>query len=66
MSAAFSIAPALGDFVIVTPVTALMANCRLLGAYVYQTDGIEIAFGSEGGNVTGAAHNFRMMIIDVT
>lgn len=66
VSAAFSMQPAVGDIVIAIPMAALPTNARLQGAWIYQTDGVEITFGSEGGNVTGAATNFRFLIIDVT
>lgn len=66
VSAALSFQPTLGDAVIAMPITALMANCRLSGAYVYATDGVELAFTSEGGNVTGAAHNFKFLFFDLT
>jgi hypothetical protein len=66
VSSAFSMQPAVGDAVIAIPMEALPTNARLQGAWVYQTDGIEITFGSEGGNVTGAAKNFRFLVIDLT
>jgi hypothetical protein len=66
VSGSFAIQPAVGDLVIVAPMEALPTNCRFQGAYVSATDEVTICFGSEGGNVTGAAKNFRMFIIDVT
>ncbi|HYF52839.1 MAG TPA: hypothetical protein VEA41_01110, partial [Salinarimonas sp.] len=66
VSSAFSIQPAVGDAVIAIPQEALPTNARLQGAFVYQTDGVEICFGSEGGNVTGANKNFKFLIIDLT
>lgn len=66
VAAAFSIQPAVGDAVIAIPTGSLPSNCRLQGAYVYQTDGIEIVFGSEGGNVTGANVNFNFLVLDLT
>lgn len=66
VAAAFSIQPTIGDAVIAIPRAALPTNCRLQGAWVYQTDGIEVVFGSEGGNVTGAATNFDFLIFDLT
>lgn len=66
VASALSFQPTLGDAVIAIPITALMTACRLQGAYVYQTDGVEIVFGSEGGNVTGAAHNFKFLFFDLT
>lgn len=66
VSSAFSMQPAVGDAVIAIPQEALPTNCRLQGAWVYQTDGVEITFGSEGGNVTGANKNFKFLVIDLT
>jgi len=66
VASAFSMAPAVGDFVIAAPQEALPTNCRLQGAFVSATDEIELCFGSEGGNVTGAAKNFKFLVIDVT
>lgn len=66
VSSAFSIQPAVGDVVIAIPQEALPSNARLSGAWVYQTDGVEITFSSEGGNVTGANKNFKFLVIDLT
>lgn len=66
VSSAFSIQPAVGDAVIAIPQEALPTNCRFQGAWVYQTDGVEIVFGSEGGNVVGASKNFKFLVIDLT
>lgn len=66
VSAAFTMQPAVGDAVIVAPTAALPTNCRLLGAWVTTTDTVQITYGSEGGNVTGAASNHRIIIIDLT
>ena len=66
VSSAFSIQPAVGDVVVAIPQEALPSNCRLGGAWVYQTDGVEISFQSEGGNVTGASKNFKFFVIDLT
>lgn len=66
VSAGSTFQPAVGDVVIAIPLAALPTNCRLQGAWVYQTDGVEITFGSEGGNVTGAARNFKFLYIDLT
>lgn len=63
---ALTFACAVGDQVLVTPVVALPTNCRLQGAYVSATDTVTICFGSEGGNVTGAAKNFNMLFFDLT
>lgn len=66
VSGAFSMQPAVGDAVIAIPQEALPTNARLQGAWVYQTDGVEITFGSEGGNVVGASKNFKFLVIDLT
>lgn len=58
--------PAVGDAVIPIPLEALPTNCRLQGAWVNATDQIQIVFGSEGGNVTGAAKNFKFLVFDCT
>jgi len=59
-------AAAVGDAVIARPTEALPTNCRLQCAYVTGTDTIRVVFGSEGGNVTGAAKNFKFLIFDLT
>lgn len=59
-------APAVGDAVIAIPLEALPTNARLQGAWVSATDTVQITFGSEGGNVTGASKNFKFIIIDLT
>jgi len=64
--AAMTFACAVGDHVLVTPIVALPSNCRLQGAYVSATDTVTICFGSEGGNVTGAAKNFNFLFFDLT
>lgn len=66
VSGSFAVQPAVGDAVIAIPMEALPTNCRLQGAFVSATDQIEIVFGSEGGNVTGAAKNFRFLLLDLT
>lgn len=67
-TAALTFACAVGDQVLVTPIeaTELPTNCRLQGAYVSATDEVTICFGSEGGNVTGAAKNFNFLFFDLT
>lgn len=55
-----------GDLVIVTPMEALPSACRLQGAWVNATDTVQITYGSEGGNVTGAAKSHKIFIIDLT
>ena len=59
-------APAVGDAVIAIPAEALPANARLQGAWVSAIDQVQITFGSEGGNVVGAAKNFTFLFIDLT
>ena len=63
---ALTFAAAVGDAVIARPTEALPTNCRLQGAFVVSTDTIQVCFGSEGGNVTGAAKNFKFLIFDLT
>lgn len=63
VAAAFTIAPAVGDLVLVAPQVALPTNCRLGAAQVTATDTVQITFHSEGGNVTGAAKNCTIAII---
>jgi hypothetical protein len=65
-TSALTFACAVGDHVLVTPIAALPTNCRLQGAYVSATDTVTICFGSEGGNVTGAATNFNFLFFDRT
>ncbi len=55
-----------GDAVIAVPLEALPTNCRLGGAWVNATDQVQVTFSSEGGNVTGAAKNFKFVIFDFT
>lgn len=57
---------AVGDIVLgASPAAAMPTNARLLGVYVTATDEVTFVFGSEGGNVTGAATNFNLLIADV-
>lgn len=57
---------AVGDAVLAVPLEALPTNCRQQGAYVSATDTVTIVYGSEGGNVTGAAKNYRFLVFDLT
>jgi hypothetical protein len=66
VSSALSFQPAVGDAVIVIPQEALPTNARLQGAWVTTTDSVQVTFGSEGGNVTGAAKNFKFLFLDLT
>jgi len=58
--------PLVGDAVIAIPLVALPTNCRLQGAWVTTTDTVQVVFGSEGGNVVGAAKNFKFLVFDCT
>lgn len=68
VSGAFTMQPAIGDQVLVNPSEALPTDCILCGAYVSATDQVTISFAAkEGGSgVTGAAKNFKMLVIDMT
>lgn len=59
-------AASVGDIVIVTPTEALPSACRLQGAWVTATDTVQITYGSEGGNVTGASKTHKFLLIDLT
>ena len=63
---AMTFTPIVGDFVIVTPVVALPTNARLQGAWISDTNSVQITYGSEGGNVTGAAKNHAFLFFDLT
>ena len=58
--------PKVGDAVIAIPLAALPTNARLSWAWVSATDQVTITFSSEGGDVTGAAKNFRFLYFDCT
>lgn len=47
-----------------SPTVALPTNCRFQNAYVSADDTVTFVFGSEGGNVTGAAKNFLLVVAD--
>ena len=66
VSSAFTMQPAVGDAVFAIPQEALPTAARLQGAWVNATDQVQITFGSEGGNVTGANKNFKFLVIDLT
>ena len=57
---------AVGDMVLVAPKEALPTNCRLQGAFVTASNVVTFTFGSEGGNVTGAAKLFDILVLDRT
>ena len=59
-------APTVGDAVIACPLVALPTNCRLVSAHVVATDSVQLVFGSEGGNVTGASKNISLLFLDLT
>lgn len=59
-------APQVGDAVIAIPLEALPTNCRFQGAIITAADTVQLTFGSEGGNVTGAAKNFKFLFVDLT
>lgn len=63
VSSAFTASVTVNDFIIVNPTVALPTNCRFQGAIITATDTVTITYGSEGGNVTGAAkaHNFLLL-----
>ena len=65
VSAAFTVAPALGDLVFAAPAEALPTDCVLCGAYVSATDQITVSFGTKegGAGVTGANKNFKFWLI---
>lgn len=63
---AMDFVPTVGDAIVAIPLEALPTNCRLQGAWINATDQVQITFGSEGGNVTGAAKNFKFLVIDCT
>jgi hypothetical protein len=66
VSAGSTFQPKVGDAVIPIPLEALPTNCRLQGAWTNATDQVQVVFGSEGGNVTGAAKNFKFLYVDCT
>lgn len=57
---------AVGDRVTAIPQEAMETNARILSAYVIGNDSIRVVFGSEGGNVTGGAKNFKFHMTDLT
>lgn len=63
---AMTFAPAVGDLVVAIPLEALPSNARLQGAWVSATDTVQVVYGSEGGNVTGANKNHKFIIFDLT
>lgn len=63
VASAFTASVTTADFVIVNPTEALPTNCRLQGAYISGTDTVTIVYGSEGGNVTGAAKAHNILVL---
>jgi hypothetical protein len=57
---------AVGDAVIAIPTEALPTNCRLQGAFVVSANTVQVTYGSEGGNVTGAAKTHKFLCWDLT
>lgn len=57
---------AVGDQVQAIPQEAMETNARIINAYVIGNDSIRVVFGSEGGNVTGGAKNFKFYLTDLT
>lgn len=57
---------AVGDAVIAIPQEALPTNSRLQNAWVTATDSVQVVFGAETAAVTGAAKNFKFLLIDLT
>lgn len=55
--------PLVGDAIIAIPLEALPTNCRLHGAWVNATDQVQLTFGAETAAVTGAAKNFKFLVI---
>lgn len=66
VSAGSTFQPKIGDAVVAIPLAALPTNARLSGAWVTATDSVQVTFSSEGGNVVGAARDFRFLYIDCT
>jgi hypothetical protein len=56
-------AAALGCVVLAVPQEAMETNCRILNSYLIAADSVRVVFGSEGGNVTGGAKNFKFYIV---
>lgn len=58
---------AVGDVVLAAdPTEALPTNCLFTNAYVSATDTVTFTFASVGGNITGAAKTFAVIIGDRT
>ena len=55
-----------GDAVLICPEEALPTNCRLQNAYVSADNTVTVVYGSEGGNVTGAAKTHTFVFHDLT
>ncbi len=67
VSGAFTVQPAVGDLVLASPSEALPTDCLFAQAYVVSTDTIRVTFDAkEGGGVTGAAKNFKFLLVDMT
>lgn len=57
---------AIGDYVWAIPLEALPTNARFQGATVVEAGKVQLTFGSEGGNITGANRNFNFIWFDLT
>lgn len=67
ISAALTAVSAVGDVVLALPQEALPTNARQQGSgTIIAADSVQLVFGSEGGNVTGANKNYKFLIIDLT
>jgi len=65
-SAGLDFTGTIGDAVICVPLVALPTNCRLQGAQFTAASTVQVTFGSEGGNVVGAAKNCVFLCADLT
>lgn len=64
VASAFTASITVGSFVVAAPLEALPTDCLLSTAYVTATDEITVTFDAkEGGGVTGAAKNFRFLVL---
>lgn len=63
VASAFTATIDVGDFVIAAPLAALPTDCSLAGAYVTAEDTVTVNFTAQDGAVTGAAVNFKFLVI---
>lgn len=52
-----------GDIVVGTPLSALPTNAFFVNCYVTAANVVRCVFISDGGNITGAARNFKFHVI---